>query len=180
MRSHEEILAFWFGELTIEQCFKATPELDDVIRSRFSETHLALAKGVGDEWRVSPETRLAAIIVIDQFPRNIYRGTAHAFATDGLALREARLAMAAGADSALAPTQRMFLYMPFQHSESLADQDRSAALFSDLGIDEATSYAERHRTVIREFGRFPHRNVALGRESTPAELEYLAMPGAGF
>ena len=88
--------------------------------------------------------------------------------------------MEVGADSALSPTQRMFLYMPFQHSESLADQDRSAALFSDLGIDEATSYAERHRTVIREFGRFPHRNAALGRESTPAELEYLAMPGAGF
>lgn len=180
MHSHEEILAFWFGELTIEQCFQGTPELDETVRRRFGDTHLALAKGVGDEWRASPETRLAAIIALDQFPRNIYRGTALAFATDGLALREARLAMAAGADMALTPPQRLFLYLPFEHSENMADQDRSTRLYTDLGNDLATSYAERHRMVIREFGRFPHRNACLGRESTAAELEYLAIPGAGF
>lgn len=180
MRSPKEILDFWFGELTFEQCFNATPEVDEMVRARFGETHLALARGVGEEWRATPEGRLAAIIVLDQFPRNIYRGTGHAFATDGLALQEARLALAAKADDALSKQQRIFMYLPFEHSEDMADQNRSVVLFSDLGIDDVTSYAERHRMVIREFGRFPHRNTVLGRQSTEAELRYLAMPGAGF
>lgn len=178
--SPEEILDFWFGELTFEQWFKPIPGFDEMIRARFGETHLALARGVGDDWRASPETRLAAIIALDQFPRNIYRGTAHAFATDGLALQEARLALAAKVDDALSKEQRIFLYLPFEHSEDMADQNRSVVLFSDLHMEEVTSYAERHRMVIREFGRFPHRNAVLGRKSTEAELNYLAMPGSGF
>ncbi|MEN3145832.1 DUF924 family protein [Neorhizobium sp. IRAMC:178] len=180
IKTPEEVFTFWFRELTRKDWFEKNEALDEAMRRHFAATHLSLARGGLDAWRTSPEDRLAAVIVLDQLSRNLYRGTPLAFATDWLALREARLAIEAGADMAVLPEQRGFFYLPFEHSETLADQDRSVELFALLGDAEYLDYAERHRTVIREFGRFPHRNALLGRESTAAELEYLAKPGAGF
>ncbi|CCM77224.1 DUF924 family protein [Rhizobium mesoamericanum] len=175
-----EVYDFWFEECGRDQWFKATLEFDRDIRGRFRDTHLALSRAVTEEWRSTPNSRLAAVIVLDQFPRNIYRATPLAFATDGLALREAKLALAAGADQQVAPECRTFFYMPFEHCEDLEEQERSVALFKALGDEEYIDYALRHREVIAAYGRFPHRNALVGRPSTPAELEYLAQPGAGF
>ncbi|MHC2361050.1 uncharacterized protein (DUF924 family) [Rhizobium leguminosarum] len=124
--------------------------------------------------------RLAAVIVLDQFPRNIYRGTPLAVATDGLALREAKLALASGADRVVETACRTFFYLPFEHAEDLGEQERSVALFTALGDEEYLDYAIRHRDVIAAYGRFPHRNAMLGRESTAGERDYLSKPGAGF
>lgn len=180
IRGPEEVYRFWVEECERAQWFTATPAFDREIRERFGDTHLMLAGGVDETWRADARSRLAAVIVLDQFPRNIYRGTPLAFATDGLALREAKLALAAGADGKVESSCRCFFYLPFEHAEDIADQDRSVALFSALGDAEFTDYAIRHRDVIAAYGRFPHRNAILGRESTEAELEYLAKPGAGF
>jgi uncharacterized protein (DUF924 family) len=176
----EEVLSFWFEECTSEDWFRSTIDLDEEIGRRFRDTHLALAAGVTDLWRATPGGRLAAIIVLDQFPRNIYRGTPLAFATDGLALREAKAALEAGSDQEMPPEWRIFFYLPFEHAETLVEQDRAVALFQSLGLDEQIDYALRHRAVIAAYGRFPHRNAMLGRVSTAAEKEYLAQPGAGF
>lgn len=176
----QEILDFWFGRLTRQDWFQSSDAVDQEIDRRFRTTHLALARGEVENWRDRPEHRLAAIIVLDQFPRNIYRATALAFATDWMALREARLAVDAGADAALSADRRAFVYLPFEHSESLDDQQRSVALFEALGDAEYLDYAQRHLAVIRDFGRFPHRNAYIGRETTDAELDYLSKPGAGF
>ncbi|MFB9947283.1 DUF924 family protein [Rhizobium puerariae] len=180
VKTPEEVFAFWFKELTRKEWFEKNEALDEAMRRHFAPTHLSLARGEFDVWRSSPQARLAAVIVLDQFSRNIYRNTALAFATDWLALREAKLAVEAGADMAVPPEQRCFFYLPFEHAENLAEQDRSVELFALLGDAEYLDYAERHRAVIRVFGRFPHRNALVGRDSTPAELEYLSRPGAGF
>ncbi|MDX3925244.1 MAG: DUF924 family protein [Shinella sp.] len=176
----DEVVGYWCETLTSDDWWNVSPDLDDRVRRDFAATHLALSRGVPDAWRASPEARLAAIIVLDQFPRNMYRGSPLAFATDWIARREARLALDAGADAGVAYDRRHFFYMPFEHSEDMADQDRSVMLFEALGDENYLDYAERHRDVIREYGRFPHRNAILGRESTAAELAYLAEPGAGF
>jgi uncharacterized protein (DUF924 family) len=180
IKTPDEVFTFWFKELTRKDWFEKNEALDEAIRRHFAATHLSLARGELDAWRTSPENRLAAVIVLDQLSRNLYRDTPLAFAADWLALREARQAIEVGADMAVLPEQRGFFYLPFEHSEILADQDRSVELFRLLGDADYLDYAERHRAVIREFGRFPHRNALLGRESTAAELEYLAKPGAGF
>lgn len=176
----EEVFGFWFEECGRERWFKPTLSLDEEIRARFRDTHLALAGGVIGTWRASPENRLAAVIVLDQFPRNIYRNTPLAFATDGLALWEAKLAVDAGADALVKAECRTFFYMPFEHAEDLAEQERSVALFRKLGDEEYANYAIRHHDVIAAYGRFPHRNAILARVSRAEELDYLAKPGAGF
>lgn len=176
----QDILEFWFGRLTRQDWFQKSDTLDEEISRRFRDIHLDLARGGVENWRDTPERRLAAIIVLDQFPRNIYRGSPLAFATDWMALREAKLAVGAGADKGVAAEQRAFIYLPFEHSEDLADQERSVELFKALDDGEYLDYAERHLAVIREFGRFPHRNSLVGRQSTDAELDYLSQPGAGF
>ena len=175
-----EVVEFWCELLEPEHWFSPPPQLDAHIRNRFAATHLALARCVPDAWRETPDARLAAAIVLDQFPRNMYRNTPLAFATDWIALREARLALEAGADAKVAFGRRHFFYLPFEHSEDIADQERSVALFKALGDMNYLDYAHRHHAVIRDFGRFPHRNAVLGRRSTPAELDYLALPGSGF
>ena len=180
IKTPDEVFSFWFKELNRKDWFEKNEALDEAMRRHFAPTHLSLARGELDVWRGSPQDRLAAVIVLDQFPRNLYRGTPLAFATDWLALREAKLAIEAGADLAVPPEQRGFVYQPIEHSENLAEQDRSVEHFALLGDAEYLDYAERHRAVIRQFGRFPHRNAFLGRESTAAELEYLSRPGAGF
>lgn len=175
-----EVHSFWFKELTRKDWFVKNEALDEAMRKHYAGTHLSLARGELDGWRGSAEDRLAAIVVLDQFSRNMYRGSPLAFATDWLALREAKLAIEAGADMEVEPAHRAFFYLPFEHSEVLAEQDRSVELFRLTGDADYLDYAERHRAVIREYGRFPHRNAILGRESTDAELDYLAKPGAGF
>lgn len=175
-----EVLTFWFEELSDRDWYNATPELDEQISRRFRVTHFALARDVGPEWRADADARLAAIIVLDQFPRNMYRATPLAFATDPLARREARLALEAGADRRVHARQRPFFYLPFEHSEAMDDQDLSVRLFSDLPDAELMDYAVRHRDIVLRFGRFPHRNVFLARPSTDEELEFLKLPGSRF
>lgn len=176
----DTVLQFWFSELAPEQWFVRDEAVDLRIAERFTGLHLELSREVPDAWRATPEAWLALVIVYDQFPRNIYRNSPLAFATDWLALVEAKAAIASGADMGVSETQRIFCYLPFEHSEDLAEQDRAVELCAALGNENYLDYAHRHRDVIAEFGRFPHRNAILRRPSTPAEEIYLAKPGAGF
>ena len=176
----ETVLDFWFSELTPEDWFRKSDETDRTITDRFKDLHLALSREIPGEWRASPDARLALIIVLDQLPRNIYRGSPLAFATDGLALKEAKAALAVGADKAVAEDRRFFFYMPLEHAEDIDEQERCVTLFEALGNANYLDYAIQHRDLIERYGRFPHRNPILGRVSTPEEREYLAQPGAGF
>lgn len=180
IRTPQEVVGYWCETLTVKDWWQSTPELDSHVHERFAATHLALSREVTPEWRASPEARLAALIVLDQLPRNMYRASPMAFATDWIALREARLALEAGADKGVEYGRRHFFYMPFEHSEDVADQDLSVALFEAHGDEMYLDYAERHRDVVVKYGRFPHRNGFLGRLSTREEATYLAEPGAGF
>lgn len=177
-----EILAFWFEESTPEQWFKKDPGFDAAIRDRFADTHKAAAAGALDGWADTAMGLMALVIVLDQFSRNLYRDSAVAFAQDAKALALARDGIARGLDLAITPPdRRVFLYLPFEHSEDLADQEAAIRLCEARTDDPAyVDFARRHRDVIAEFGRFPHRNAVLGRHSTPAEAAYLARPGAGF
>ncbi|OCW57574.1 DUF924 family protein [Hoeflea olei] len=176
----ETVLEFWYNELSPKQWFVKDPALDQTITERFAKLHLALSRQVPPEWRASAEARLALVIALDQFPRNIYRGSPLAFATDTLALNAAKAALALGADAAVPEERRIFFYLPFEHAENLADQHRAVALCEALGNEQYLDYARQHRDIIERFGRFPHRNPILGRTSTPEEEAYLAEPGAGF
>jgi uncharacterized protein (DUF924 family) len=166
----DEVLDFWFG-LEPERWWKADPALDAEIRERFAELWERERENVPRHFLGSPRDALAAIILFDQFPRNIHRGHADQFSTDPLALAVAKAAVARRYDDALSRDERVFLYMPFQHSEDLADQKRSLALFAALGSDYHLGYARKHHDVIERFGRFPHRNAILGRKPRLAEIE---------
>jgi uncharacterized protein (DUF924 family) len=179
-REAVEVLAFWFGEITGPQRFARDDAVDAAIRERFGALHAKLAAEVPASWRVDPASTLAAVIVLDQFSRNLHRGSAKAFAQDPAALALARAAIARGDDAMLQPEERHFLYMPLMHSESLADQDDCVRLIEGLGMAEPLDFAKRHRDIIARFGRFPHRNAALGRETTPEEAEFLKEPGSSF
>ncbi len=172
----EGILAYWFGELSFEDWFTRNDAADETIRRRFRPTWEAWRERVPASALLEPDDALAAVILFDQFPRNMFRGTADAFATDPLALALAGNALAAGFDTAVAENRRSFLHMPFMHSENIADQERCVALFA--GTDEE-KFAVEHRDIIARFGRFPHRNHALGRESTEEEKAFLGSH-AGF
>jgi len=155
----------------------------DATCARFADARDQAKAGVLDHWAATPPGTLALLILLDQLSRNLHRGSAEAFAGDPKALGLARAAVSRGDDRALAPFERMFLYLPFEHAEDLAAQNESVRLFESIrepvGAD-TVNYAYRHRDVIRRFGRFPHRNAALGRTNAPEEEEYLAQPGAGF
>lgn len=174
------VLRFWFEELTPQAWFKRSDVLDEAIRQRFAATVAEVAGAPDDTLLRSAGSALAAIIALDQFPRNIFRGSGQAFATDAKARALAAGALDRGFDRSLDKHGRLFLYLPFEHSEDLADQRRSVALLSALGDDELTRYAEAHRVIIERFGRFPHRNLALARVSTSEELEFLKGPGSSF
>ena len=178
--SPESVLEFWFTKLKPQDWFVKSEALDLEMRDRFLDLHLALSSRAPEAWREIPEARLALIIVLDQFPRNMFRDSPHAFATDGLALAEARVAVATGADKQVDDERRAFFYMPFEHSEAIEDQARAVALFTALGNEMYLDYAHRHHAVIEKYGRFPHRNRLLGRKNTTEEDAYLAEPGAGF
>lgn len=179
MSLQDDVLHFWYGPdghmsggARRDEWFKSTPEFDAKINARFSETYENAAAGGHDDWATTAPGSLALIILLDQFPRNIFRGTARAFAADEKALRIAKDAIANGLDEGLPPNALMFLYMPYQHSEQLADQDRAIELFAKID-PESAQFAADHRDVIAKFGRFPHRNTVLGRDSTVEEEEYL-------
>lgn len=167
------VLRFWFEELRPEDWFSSHAHLDERIRQRFGELCEALRSEPPVLDDADARTLLAAIVVFDQFPRNIYRKTPAAYASDDRALALAKAAVETGKDRSLPPVQRHFIYMPFMHSEDLRAQEESVRLFSELGIADGLKYARHHHGVVKRFGRFPHRNVILGRQSTPEELEFL-------
>jgi uncharacterized protein (DUF924 family) len=180
-----DVLQFWFadGPATDRKVWFETDVAFDTACADFSAARDLAKTGALDAWAETPKGGLALIILLDQFSRNLHRGTAEAFAADTKARSIARAMLARGFDQALTTVERMFVYLPFEHSEDLADQDLSVRLFAALDAaagDDVHDYAERHRDVIRRFGRFPHRNAALGRANTPEEDAYLAEPGAGF
>lgn len=177
MHDIREIFEFWFSEGTRTQWFAPTPAFDQDIRKRFAERFTQAAAGELRGWEESPEGCVALCILLDQMPRNMFRGRPHAFATDAQALVIAERAVSRGFDRGVPPEHRQFLYLPFLHSEELAHQLRAAALFESVGSGEALAYVKDHLAIIRRFGRFPHRNAILGRTSTPQELEFLARHG---
>jgi uncharacterized protein (DUF924 family) len=170
---HDEVLKFWFEELTPEDWFTGKPETDVLVRERFRDLHEELKSAPPPEIETDPRAALAAVIVFDQFPRNIYRRQPEAFSSDDLALRIARNALDRHLDAGMTNVEKQFLYMPFQHSEVMADQERSVDLFKSLANEEAIKYALEHRDIIAKFGRFPHRNRVLGRTTTEAEKAFL-------
>ena len=176
----ETVLGFWFDELEPAQWFRKDPALDAAIGERFAELLEAAGSGELWRWRETPRGRLAEVIVLDQFSRNIHRDSPLAFARDALALVLAQEAVARGADRALEVTQRAFLYMPWMHSESLAIHEVALELFDQPGLEEQLRYEHRHRDILLRFGRYPHRNAILGRPSTPEELTFLEQPGSSF
>lgn len=170
----QDILDFWFKQSTPEQWFERDDDFDNVIRSRFAETHRQATLGELDAWAKTPEGAVALVILLDQFSRNLFRDSPQAFATDSKALLIARAAIEAEFDQKLeTSSMRKFLYMPFMHSEDLGVQDEGLALFSKLNDAYTMGFAIEHRAVVEKFGRFPLRNEALGRTSTPEEIEYL-------
>jgi uncharacterized protein (DUF924 family) len=176
MDSVEDVLAFWFADP--RQWWKKDDAFDAKIRDRFHGLHETIAAGEREDWLETPRGALAYVIVLDQFSRNMFRGSGRTFETDERALAAARRALGLGFDRGLSDDERMFLYMPFMHSEDIADQDRCVELFSTL--PQGRRYAEQHRAIVRRFGRFPHRNALLGRPSTPEEIEFLKGPGSSF
>jgi len=184
-----EVLEFWFGTTKglgtprIEW-FRKDPKFDADIRRRFGDLHARAASRALEAWRASPEPMLALVVILDQLSRNLHRNDPRAFAQDELARACATEALVRGDDLGFLPVHRQFLYLPFEHSESLADQDRAVELMRSLEAFEETrgltEWAEKHRDIIRRFSRFPHRNAILGRPSTAEETEFLKRPGSGF
>jgi uncharacterized protein (DUF924 family) len=197
--SPDEVLAYWFGDnpddanvprQRADLWWGKNPATDEEIHRRFGRLHASAAAGELRDWEQSPRGRLALIVLIDQFSRNMFRGTATAFAHDALARRWSLEGIAAGHDRTLRPIERVFFYMPLQHSESLADQEHAVRLYEAL-LDDAPAaaresfenfldYARRHRDIVARFGRFPHRNAILGRRSTAEEEGFLKQPGSKF
>jgi uncharacterized protein (DUF924 family) len=163
-----DVLKFWFA-LKPEQWWKTDEALDERIRQDFLKLWAEKRQLPSDAFLTDPLTAVAGVILFDQFPRNMFRGHADAYSTDPLALAIAKSAVDKGLDEELAPDERKFLYMPFQHSENLEDQNRALLLFTALGDDEQIKYSKHHRAIIERFGRFPHRNAVLGRPSRPEE-----------
>lgn len=189
-RGFRDILDFWFAPAHAAHWFVADAGFDEQIRQRFGTEMELAVQGQLDDWAGQAESWLALLILLDQFPRNLHRGNGRAWAADVKAQRVALSGLDAGFDQSLPPLWRVFAYLPLEHAEDMGLQQRSVALFEGLQaqapagerarFDSFLDYARRHREVIARFGRFPHRNEALGRSSTPDETAYLAEPGAGF
>lgn len=191
MSAQDDILDFWFGppgsaerESSRDVWFKADAGYDAVLRDSFLADQQRAAAGEYDFWTNTPEGTVALLLLLDQLPRNLYRDTPQAFATDARACELAGITVPRGFDQLLPPVWRWFVYLPFEHSERMADQERSLALFGALPAtpehDRTKDYAKRHYDIIKRFGRFPHRNAILGRESTPEEIEFLKLPNSSF
>jgi uncharacterized protein (DUF924 family) len=184
-----DVLDFWFGPNGVRgknrsEWFQKNPSFDDVIRVRFLPHYEHAAAGHYLHWMQNPADCLALIVTLDQFPRNMFRDSYRSFAADHLARESTRHALKQGFDKEMLPVERMFVYLPLEHSESLADQELCVKLMKELDAFPETQgmhvWAEKHRVIIARFGRFPHRNVALGRRSTEEEMEFLKEPGSGF
>ena len=178
--THQDILDFWFEELTTRQHFVKDAALDALIRARFGTTLEAAARCELWAWRATPQGRLAEIVVLDQFSRNAYRDTPRAFAQDALALVLAQELVASGQDRSLSIAQRVFAYMPYMHSESELVHAQAVALFSQPGMEDNLNFELRHKEIVDRFGRYPHRNAVLGRTSSALELAFLSEPGSSF
>lgn len=178
--SWESIISFWFTELTPEQWWKKDPDLDRQIKERFYDLHQRASVGELFQWRTSPLGRLAEIIILDQFSRNIFRGDSKSFAADPIALVLSQEAIRSGDDQRIDIDKRSFLYMPFMHSESKFIHEQAVKLFSYPGMEGNLNFEILHKNIIDRFGRYPHRNKILNRASTPEEIEFLKEPGSSF
>ncbi len=176
----QSIIEFWFNETSPQDRWQKNAHFDRQMRERFLPVHQAACRCELDGWRSTALGRLAEIVVLDQFSRNMFRDRPEAFAQDALALCLAQEAIAAGVATALTPEQKVFLYMPYMHSESLLIHQRALRLFAEPGLEQNFDFERRHQAIIERFGRYPHRNAILGRESTAAELDFLAQPGSSF
>ena len=174
------ILKFWFEEIGHSQWWTKNDEVDQQTRERFAEIHQKAIRCELFDWRKDAAGRLAEIIVLDQFSRNLFRDSPLSFANDSLALGLSQEAISVGADQSLSPIQRSFLYMPFMHSESLIIHEIAMDLYKKNGIQSNLDFEIKHREIIKKFGRYPHRNKILGRASTRAEIDFLKQPGTGF
>lgn len=177
---HVAVLDFWFKEIPEAAWWEVNPALDAAICERFGRLHRAAAQGELSHWRDDIRGRLAEILLLDQFSRNIFRGRAQAFAFDGMALILAQEAVHTGETDKLPIRERAFLYMPFMHSESALIHEQALRLFSEPGMEWSLEFERRHKAIIDRFGRYPHRNAVLGRVSTPEELVFLQEPGSSF
>jgi len=177
---YQDIIKFWFKDIQPSQWWVKNLAFDRLVLDKFSEIHLQASQCELYEWREKPLGRLAEIIVLDQFSRNMFRGSALSFAYDSMALTLSQEAVSLGVDQKLSPIERSFLYMPYMHSESLKIHDVAMRLFQMNGIQNNFDYEIKHRDVIEKFGRYPHRNELLGRESTKEEIVFLNQPGSRF
>ncbi len=177
---YRQIIKFWFEETKPAQWWKKDKAFDALLAGRFSELHSRASRCELFEWRKHPEGRLAEIIILDQFSRNMFRDTPKAFATDPMSLTLSQEAISCGVDQALTPLQRSFLYMPFMHSESLQIHEIAVELYRDNGIQSNLDFEFSHKKIIEQFGRYPHRNKILGRPSTAEEIAFLSQPGSSF
>lgn len=177
---YKDVLDFWFNELEPKDWFAKNLELDNAIRERFGRLHQSAVQCELYSWRETPEGRLAEIIVLDQFSRNLYRDRAKAFAADALALALAQQAVQLGEDNKLTSEQKSFLYMPYMHSESLIVHEQGRILFERAGLTSNLEFHDKHTAIIERFGRYPHRNSVLGRESSAEEKAFLTQPGSSF
>jgi len=177
---YQQVLKFWFEEIEQKKWWAKDPQFDQLIRERFYDLHQQANRCELFGWRVSAEGCLAEILVLDQFSRNIYRDKAAAFASDPLALALAQEAIAKGVDASLTPIQKSFLYLPYMHSESRQIHKTAVALYEQNGLANNLDFELRHKAIIDRFGRYPHRNSILGRESSAAEIEFLLEPGSSF
>lgn len=176
----EEVLDFWFNELSPADWWKKSDDFDALIKRRFLTVQQSAVQGECFSWRESAQGRLAEIIVLDQFSRNIFRDTPQAFASDTMALVLAQEAIASAADIKLTSVEKPFLYMPFMHSESLIIHEVAVALFTDNGVQANVDFELKHKVIIERFGRYPHRNIILGRVSTEEEVSFLQGPNSSF
>jgi len=179
-QSREAVLDFWFREIDPAQWWRVDPAFDAVIRERYMALHAKAASGELFGWRTTAHGRLAEVIVLDQFSRNMFRGTPAAFAQDGMALALAQEAVAANAHEALTETERGFLLLPYMHSESCAIHVEADRLYREHALPQNHEFELKHKAIMDRFGRYPHRNAILGRESSAEEVEFLKQPGSGF
>ncbi|MBY7794121.1 DUF924 domain-containing protein [Vibrio fluvialis] len=177
---YQSVLTFWFNELTPEMWWKKDVSLDDQIRDSFTPLHEQAVKGELFHWRQCPQGALAEVIVLDQFSRNIFRDTPKAFAQDPQALTLAQFAIEKGFHKQLTKSEQVFLYLPFMHSESRLIHAAAMDLYSELGEQVNLDFEMQHKAIIERFGRYPHRNAILGRQSTAEELEFLKLPNSAF
>lgn len=177
---YQDVLNFWFKDIEPAQWWVKDLAFDKEISDKFLLLHKAARQGELESWRNTSSGRLAEIIVLDQFSRNIYRDTPRAFASDAIALVLAQEAISQGLDKSLNPVEKSFLYMPFMHSESLVIHEKAVALYKANGIVNNLEFEIKHKDIIERFGRYPHRNIILNRQSTAEEFEFLSQPNSSF